>query len=86
MLVSIAACKDSSRGSDKPLYNTSAETNDTAGVRHDSIVAAAAAADTARDSAAIRKANGPSTQTHGGVPAGTIDSGMNNAGAEKHKH
>jgi len=80
LIVGLAACGDNSAGSDQSMYDTSAAAISGPSAERDSLAAKAI-----RDSAAAKKTARPdsTSASGGGLPQGTIDSGMTNAGAQK---
>ncbi len=77
LILVIAGCGDNSAGSGGPLYDTSAKATSGTAINRDSVTAAIAQDSASTDSSPKKASSG------GGVPAGTIDSGMTNAGAHK---
>ena len=89
LTILIAACGDNGHGSDANMYDTTVHDASGVAATRDSVTTAMA-----KDSAAIQKdsskggaQSNSAAASGGGVPKGTIDSGMTNAGAQKHhKH
>jgi hypothetical protein len=82
VMLSVMSCGDNSSGSGDSMYDTSARATEGRAMARDSAVAAfhdSVSADTSKKSLVPDSAS----VSGGGLPSGTIDSGMTNAGAKK---